>query len=150
MKKMVDMTSKRLAAILNGRGELLRFDKDLTKVHEHHWQYVNPVTTEALVQLVLGAVFYFWGLRDADSWRLANAKQQTEEGYAKNKPAGGYKGCDTFKDFREVLARKDIDAVLLALSPTSSNPSSLVSTCTLPVAGVSLKTMASICSSSSG
>jgi len=28
---------------------------DLTKVHEHHWQTINPVTTEALIQLTLGA-----------------------------------------------------------------------------------------------
>jgi len=28
---------------------------DLTQVSEHHWQNVNPVTTEALVQLMLGA-----------------------------------------------------------------------------------------------
>ena len=27
---------------------------DMTKVHEHHWQTVNPVTCEALVQLTLG------------------------------------------------------------------------------------------------
>jgi len=27
----------------------------LTNVHEHHWQTINPVTTEALVQLTLGA-----------------------------------------------------------------------------------------------
>lgn len=38
-----------------------RFDKvnanavDLTQVSEHHWQSVNPVSTEALVQLMLGA-----------------------------------------------------------------------------------------------
>lgn len=28
---------------------------DLTKLNEHHWQGQNPVTTEALVQLMLGA-----------------------------------------------------------------------------------------------
>jgi hypothetical protein len=28
---------------------------DMTKVYEHHWQTVNPVTCEALVQLMLGA-----------------------------------------------------------------------------------------------
>ncbi len=41
--------------------------KDLTKVHEHHWQTVNPVTTEALVQLMLGApqIIYNGGLLHA-------------------------------------------------------------------------------------
>jgi hypothetical protein len=42
-------------------------DADLTKVHEHHWQTVNPVTTEALVQLMLGApqIIYNGGLLHA-------------------------------------------------------------------------------------
>jgi len=42
-------------------------DVDLTKVHEHHWQTVNPVTTEALVQLRLGApqIMYNGGLLHA-------------------------------------------------------------------------------------
>jgi hypothetical protein len=40
---------------------------DLTQVSEHHWQSVNPVTTEALVQLMLGApqVQYNGGLLHA-------------------------------------------------------------------------------------
>ena len=40
---------------------------DLTLVSEHHWQSVNPVTTEALVQLMLGApqVQYNGGLLHA-------------------------------------------------------------------------------------
>jgi hypothetical protein len=38
------------------RLELIRQDRsDLTKVGIHHWQQLNPVTTEALVQLTLGA-----------------------------------------------------------------------------------------------
>ena len=28
---------------------------DITRVHEHWWQELNPVTTEALIQLTLGA-----------------------------------------------------------------------------------------------
>ena len=42
-------------------------DADLTQVHEHHWQTVNPVTTEALVQLMLGApqIVYNGGLLHA-------------------------------------------------------------------------------------
>ena len=51
---------------------------------------------------------------DVDSWRLANAKQQVEEAYAKNSPSGGYRGCDTYRDFHEVLARKDIEAVMIS------------------------------------
>ncbi len=39
------------------------------------------------------------------------AKRLVEEHYAKNKPSGVYRGCDTCVDFREILGRKDIDAV---------------------------------------
>lgn len=38
------------------RLEQIRQDTaDLTQVHIHHWQQLNPVTTEALIQLTLGA-----------------------------------------------------------------------------------------------
>ena len=33
----------------------LKLERKLENVHEHHWMTVNPVTTEALVQLTLGA-----------------------------------------------------------------------------------------------
>lgn len=39
------------------------------------------------------------------------AKRLIEGHYAKNKPSGEYKGCDGYVDFRDVLGRKDIDAV---------------------------------------
>jgi predicted dehydrogenase len=51
---------------------------------------------------------------DVDSWRLAEAKRQVEEHYARNSPPGGYKGCAVFKDFRELLDRQDIDAVMIS------------------------------------
>jgi len=51
---------------------------------------------------------------DVDAWRLANARQQVEEGYAKSVPAGTYRGCATYHDFHEVLGRKDIDAVMIS------------------------------------
>lgn len=51
---------------------------------------------------------------EADAWRLAAAKQQVEEGYAKRKPSGAYAGCQTIGDFRELLARSDIDAVMIS------------------------------------
>lgn len=39
-------------------------DADITQVHIHHWQELNPVVTEALVQLTLGApqIIYNGGL----------------------------------------------------------------------------------------
>jgi len=47
------------------RLELIRTDDaDMTQVHIHHWQWHNPVVTEALVQLTLGApqIIYNGGL----------------------------------------------------------------------------------------
>jgi hypothetical protein len=47
------------------RLELIRVDQaDLTQVNIHHWQQLNPVITEALVQLTLGApqVIYYGGM----------------------------------------------------------------------------------------
>ena len=32
---------------------------------------------------------------DVDSWRLGEAKRQVEESYAKGRPAGKYRGCQT-------------------------------------------------------
>lgn len=36
-----------------------------------------------------------------------------EEYYAKQRPSGTYRGCDAYNDFREILARPDIDAVAI-------------------------------------
>jgi myo-inositol 2-dehydrogenase/D-chiro-inositol 1-dehydrogenase len=51
---------------------------------------------------------------DVDSWRLEQAQKQVETHYAKQKPGGSYKGCAAFRDFRELLARTDIDAVMIS------------------------------------
>jgi predicted dehydrogenase len=40
-------------------------------------------------------------------------KKRIEESYAKKTDQPGYKGCDAYNDFRELLARKDIDAVCI-------------------------------------
>ncbi|MEI6076988.1 MAG: Gfo/Idh/MocA family oxidoreductase [Verrucomicrobiota bacterium] len=51
---------------------------------------------------------------DVDSTRRNLAKSKVEAAYGKNQAAGSYKGCDAYSDFRELLARKDIDAVVIA------------------------------------
>ena len=51
---------------------------------------------------------------DVDAWRMAQAKKQVETFYAKKRDSGKYKGCDAQKDFREVIARADVDAVMIA------------------------------------
>ncbi|MHC4110970.1 MAG: Gfo/Idh/MocA family protein [Planctomycetota bacterium] len=43
------------------------------------------------------------------------ARKIVEEHYGRNKGSGAYKGCAAYEDFRELLARDDIDTVLLAL-----------------------------------
>ena len=50
---------------------------------------------------------------DVDSWRLGNGMKQVNDYYSGLK-GFTYKGCDSYSDFREVLARKDIDAVMIA------------------------------------
>jgi predicted dehydrogenase len=51
---------------------------------------------------------------DVVAERRDDAKRMVEERYAEQKSKGSYKGCDTHSDFRELLARKDIDAVVIA------------------------------------
>ena len=44
-----------------------------------------------------------------------HVKRLLEWHYANGSPSGNYTGCDTYEDFRDVIARDDIDTVLLAL-----------------------------------
>ncbi|MBK8090765.1 MAG: Gfo/Idh/MocA family oxidoreductase [Verrucomicrobiaceae bacterium] len=50
---------------------------------------------------------------DVDTSRRENAKQTVEKRYGEKK-VEGYKGCSSYSDFRELVARKDIDAVVIA------------------------------------
>jgi predicted dehydrogenase len=51
---------------------------------------------------------------DVDTTRREHAKSTVEDHYKDATTAGTYKGCTTYNDFRELLARKDIDAVVIA------------------------------------
>jgi predicted dehydrogenase len=51
---------------------------------------------------------------DVDTTRRENAKSIVEHHYADATTAGTYKGCTGYPDFRELLARKDIDGVVIA------------------------------------
>jgi len=51
---------------------------------------------------------------DVDSERLARAAQTVESAYAGRTKDDTYRGCDRYGDFREMIARTDIDAVLVA------------------------------------
>jgi len=50
---------------------------------------------------------------DVDTTRRNDGKKQVDDFYAK-KAETDYKGCAAYNDFRELLARKDIDAVVIA------------------------------------
>jgi predicted dehydrogenase len=51
---------------------------------------------------------------DVVSQRRDNAKKRVEAHYSKQKTKGEYKGCTAYADFRDLLKRKDIDAVVIA------------------------------------
>lgn len=51
---------------------------------------------------------------DVDAWRMNNAKMAVEGHYSKQAPGGSFKGCSAHVDFREILSRKDIDAVMIS------------------------------------
>lgn len=52
---------------------------------------------------------------DVDTWRRENAQRVVDEAYASRRAAGEYQGCAAYIDFRELLARDDIDAVVIAM-----------------------------------
>jgi predicted dehydrogenase len=51
---------------------------------------------------------------DVDSRARERAKASSESRYASQKASGAFKGCEAYKDFRELCARPDIDAVFCA------------------------------------
>ncbi len=50
---------------------------------------------------------------DVDKTRREDAKRRADTWYEDQIKAGTYKGCSATSDFREIIARKDIDAVLI-------------------------------------
>jgi predicted dehydrogenase len=52
---------------------------------------------------------------DLDLRRLKIAQRTVESTYAKRNPGGDYRGCAAHGDFRELVARPDIDAVQIAV-----------------------------------
>lgn len=51
---------------------------------------------------------------DVDRWRRDHGRAMAEEAYAQNRPSGTYRGVASVRDLREVIARPDIDAVVIA------------------------------------
>lgn len=54
------------------------------------------------------------GVCDVDAWRMTAAQRQIEEFYGKQQRSGTFRGCSVFRDWRELLARPDIDAVMIS------------------------------------
>ena len=50
---------------------------------------------------------------DVDRVRCDAGKQTVEEQYAADRASGVYHGCAAYNDYRELLARPDIDAVVI-------------------------------------
>ena len=68
--------------------------------------HLGDVAHNAGVQIV--------AISDVKAGVAADGKRRVEETYAQSRGKGNYKGVDLYHDFRELLARPDIDAVLIA------------------------------------
>jgi len=55
------------------------------------------------------------GVCDVRQERREAALKRVNEHYAKKAGAGSYTSCEAYRDFRDLLARDDVDAVLMAL-----------------------------------
>jgi len=51
---------------------------------------------------------------DVDQWRREHAKTSVEEAYAAAAASGTFRGCEAYNDLRDLLARDDVDAVVVA------------------------------------
>lgn len=51
---------------------------------------------------------------DVDQVRRETARQRVEAAYAAESTSGAYRGCFAYNDYRELLLRPDLDAVLIA------------------------------------
>src|ERR1051326_4893347 len=52
---------------------------------------------------------------DVDRTKRDAKAKQCNDHYAAEREAGTYKGCDTYNNYEDLLARNDIDAVLIAV-----------------------------------
>jgi hypothetical protein len=67
-----------------------------------------------LGRIAYDPAFQLVAVCDVDTERRDQALSTTEAIYAAAKQQGSYKGCAAYNDYRELLARPDIDAVVIA------------------------------------
>ncbi len=53
-------------------------------------------------------------LSDVDPWRRNNATEGLKQAYSQRQPSGSFRGFQAYPDFRDLLDRDDIDAVVIA------------------------------------
>lgn len=59
--------------------------------------------------------FQIVAISDVRRWKREEACSVVEEAYAAERPDGTFHGCATYNEYEDVLARDDIDAVLIAV-----------------------------------
>jgi predicted dehydrogenase len=52
---------------------------------------------------------------DVKKWQRDDAARKVQEHYGAETPSGTYRGCATYNEYEELLARDDIDAVVIAV-----------------------------------
>lgn len=50
---------------------------------------------------------------DVDRWRMENARTLVDQHYANQSPSGHHRGCLAIPDWRDLVARNDLDAVMI-------------------------------------
>jgi predicted dehydrogenase len=63
---------------------------------------------------------------DVDRWRREHAQATVETAYPAQRTAGTYRACAAYNDLRELLAREDIDAVVIATGERWHGPATVL------------------------